>query len=141
MTGYRKRSPAKREEHIFCPIVEEKFYLRDCFSRYFAARNGKGKAYCAGCKVVAARIGELPKMKIMQALKARAPYYVDLSAMAKAVGQRQTELETTLRAMTAAGVIDASLVYCRGATNARKIYRLKLDPNAQVDVEDEASDE
>ncbi len=125
-----RAKPVNHKHSIFCPIYEERLDLRDCFLRYFAAKSRNRNNHCANCRIIAERVGDLPKIKIMQALKKRAPGYVELSQLAKTTSQHPTNLETILRAMTAAGVVEASLVYCRGAVRPRKIYRLPLDPNA-----------
>lgn len=132
-----------REHSIFCPIYEERLDLRECFLRYFAARSRSRSNHCANCHIIAERAGDLHKVKIIQALRKHAPSYVDLAMLAKKAGQHQTSLETILSAMVTAGVIEASLVYCRGAVRPRKIYRLKPDPNAAVDLgeADEVCDE
>lgn len=141
-----KRANFVSHEHsIFCPIYEERLDLRECFLRYFAARSRNRNNHCANCHIIAKRTGDLHKVKIIQALRKQAPSYVDLAMLAKKTGQHQTNLETILSAMVTAGVIESSLVYCRGAVRPRKIYRLKPDPNAaehpDLDDADEVCDD
>lgn len=144
----KRANYVNHERSVFCPIYEERLDLHDCFLRYFAARSRKNPPKnncCINCPIIAERTGDLHKIKIMRVLKERAPGYVDLAMLAKKTDQHPTNLETILRTMTAAEIVEASLVYCRGAVRPRKIYRLKPDPNAaerpDLDDADEVCDD
>ena len=121
-----KRKYAKREEKIFCPNTEERFYLRDCLARHFVARKtGKGRAFCATCSIVASRLGDVGQLRVIRLLTSHQPYFLEVALIARGVSKPQADIDKLLSALAEGGVVESAYVLGRGS-RPKKMYRLVL---------------